>query len=176
MNREELGKRIYEISKIEGNFVLRSGQSANEYFDKYLFEADPTLLNAVAQQMADILPSTFDKLAGLEMGGIPIATALSLKNGLPVVFVRKEAKTYGTCKMAEGGEIMDSELVIIEDVVTSGGAVIDAVNELRERGAKIRHVCCVIDRESSGRQNLEKLGLNFSALFTKSELENYSGG
>ena len=68
MNIEELGKRIYEISKIEGNFVLRSGQSANEYFDKYLFEADPTILSTVAQQMADILPSIYDKLAGLEMG------------------------------------------------------------------------------------------------------------
>lgn len=174
MNKAELGKQIYDVSNIKGKFTLRSGQITTEYFDKYLFEANPTILSEIAKQMTAILPDNFDQLAGLEMGGIPIATAISLQTGIPALFVRKEAKTYGTCKLAEGGDIKGATLVIIEDVVTSGGAVIDAVTELRNRGATVNHVCCVIDRESTGRGNLEKLGLTFTPLFTKSELEQYA--
>ena len=176
MNKAELGKRIYDISNIKGDFLLRSGVRTTEYFDKYLFEAEPAILREIAKQMVRLLPSQFDQLAGLEMGGIPIATAISLETGRPALFVRKEAKTYGTCKLAEGGEIDGRELVIIEDVVTSGGAILDAVRELRKRGAIVNHVCCVIDREGSGRANLEAEQLTFSPLFTKSELERFAKG
>lgn len=175
MNKSELGRKIYEISNIKGEFTLRSGQIATEYFDKYLFEANPVILRAIAEQMVGMLPQHFDQLAGLEMGGIPIVTALSMQTGMPALFVRKQAKEYGTCKLAEGGNIGGATLVIIEDVVTSGGAVIDAVNELRQRGATVEHVCCVIDRESTGRKNIEALGLSFTPLFTKSELEQLAG-
>lgn len=171
MNKEQLAKEIYNTSNIRGEFLLRSGVTATEYFDKYLFEANPRLLRSIAQYLAELLPDSFDQLAGLEMGGIPIATAISLATDTQVLFVRKEAKTYGTCKLAEGGDIQGKELVIIEDVVTSGGAIIDAVKELRERGAIVNTVLCVIDREGSGRANLEALDLKFCPLFTKSELE-----
>lgn len=171
MERTELGREIYRVSSIKGEFTLRSGQRTTEYFDKYQFEADPVLLRAIAQQMAALLPDGYDQLAGLEMGGIPVATALSLETRTPVLFVRKERKTHGTCKLAEGAEVRGSQLVIIEDVVTSGGQVIDSVTELRSMGASVRHVCCVIDRESGGRESLERLDLRFSALFTRSELE-----
>jgi len=171
MNKEKLAKEIYNISNIKGEFLLRSGLTATEYFDKYLFEANPRILRSIAQHLAGLLPKDFDQLAGLEMGGIPIATALSLATDTEVLFVRKEAKKYGTCKLAEGGDITGKTLVIIEDVVTSGGAIIDAVNELRSRGAVVNHVLCVIDREGEGRSNLEALGLQFSPLFTKSQLE-----
>lgn len=174
MTKEELGKEIYNVSNIKGEFLLRSGQTSNEYFDKYLFEAQPTILSAIAQHMAENISEGYDQLAGLEMGGIPVATAISLINGKPVVFVRKQAKEYGTCKIAEGGEIQGSKLVIIEDVVTSGGAILDAVRELRSRKAIVESVYCVIDRESSGRENLEKEGLSFNPLFTKSQLEAHS--
>ncbi len=171
MNRDQLAKLIYDISNIKGKFLLRSGIKATEYFDKYLFESDPKILRLIAKHLQELLPQKFDFLAGLEMGGIPIATALSLSVNKQVLFVRKEAKEYGTCKMAEGGEVEGRELVIIEDVVTSGGAIENAVTELRNQGAKVNHVLCVIDREGSGRENLEALGLEFKSLFTKSELE-----
>ncbi|MBL4679575.1 MAG: orotate phosphoribosyltransferase [Pseudomonadales bacterium] len=174
MNKSDLGKVIYDISNIKGEFILRSGQVTTEYFDKYLFEVDPLILAEIAEHMINNLPQKFDQLAGLEMGGIPLATAISLKTGCPSLFVRKEAKQYGTCKIAEGGVIEGAELVIIEDVVTSGGAILDAVQALRSRGATVNHVCCVIDRESTGRNNLEKAGLTFTPLFTKSELESYA--
>lgn len=174
MNKLQLGKTISHVSTIYGEFTLRSGQIATVYFDKYLFEADPVILSAVADHMLDILPVQLVRLAGLEMGGIPIATAMSLKSNLPLVLVRKEAKKYGTCNLIEGGEIEGKELIIIEDVVTSGGAILDAVFNLRLKGAIVNHVCCVIDRESSGRANIEAAQLTFTPLFTKSELESYS--
>jgi orotate phosphoribosyltransferase len=176
MNRAELGRAIYAVANVRGDFTLRSGQHATEYFDKFLFEADPVLLKAIAEQMTALLPERYDQLAGLEMGGIPIATALSLETRMPVLFVRKERKTYGTCKLAEGAGVDGSRLVIIEDVVTTGGAIIDAVTELRVMGASVHDVCCVIDREGSGRENLERLELRFSPLFTKSELEKLALG
>ncbi|MEH6534552.1 MAG: orotate phosphoribosyltransferase [Photobacterium frigidiphilum] len=175
MNKEQLAKEIYDISNIKGEFLLRSGVTATEYFDKYLFEVNPHILRSIAEHLGRLLPQRYDQLAGLEMGGIPIATALSLSTNSQALFVRKEAKHYGTCKLAEGGDIQGKELVVIEDVVTSGGAIIDAVKELRSRGAIITHVLCVIDREGSGRDNLEALGLEFSPLFTKSELERAAG-
>jgi orotate phosphoribosyltransferase len=101
MNRKDLAREIYRVSHLEGQFKLRSGQISNQYFDKYLFESNPGLLSAIVDHMSMLIPPQTEVLAGLEMGGIPIATALSLKTNLPVVFVRKKAKEYGTCKLAE---------------------------------------------------------------------------
>jgi orotate phosphoribosyltransferase len=171
MTREELADTIYHISNIRGDFVLRSGQRSTEYFDKYLFEGRPEVLREIANHMKEMIPADIEFLAGLEMGGIPIATALSLVTGMPALFVRKTAKQYGTCKLAEGGDVENRRLLIVEDVVTSGGAIIDAVRELRGLGAIVEDVICVIDREGTGRSNLRAEGLRFESLFTKSFLE-----
>lgn len=168
----ELARDIYRRSHLTGEFTLRSGVQANEYFDKYLFESDPVLLRRIAEAMAPYVPSHgIDALAGLETGGIPLATVLSQVTGVPTLFVRKEAKTYGTCRLAEGGDVAGSSLLIIEDVVTSGGAVLDAVGELRERGATVERGVCVIDRESGGRKNLADNNVEMQALFTMTELK-----
>ena len=166
-----LAKRIYDTAHITGDFLLRSGVRSTEYFDKYLFEADPDLLKHIASAMVKLVPPGVDALAGLEMGGIPIATMLSQFTGLPVLFVRKKAKEYGTCKIAEGGTVRGRKLLIVEDVVTSGGAILDAAKALREEGAELAQVICVIDRESGGPANLAKVGLTLSPLFTMSELK-----
>jgi orotate phosphoribosyltransferase len=109
------------------------------------------------------------------MGGIPVATALSLVSGLPVVFVRKKAKDYGTCKVAEGPEVKGRKVLVIEDVVTMGGAVIEGVRALRERGAVIDTVLCVIDRESGGAETLKKSELTLKPLFKATELRKAAG-
>ena len=109
--------------------------------------------------------------AGLEMGGIPIATALSLQTGLPVVFVRKQAKEYGTCKLAEGTDIAGKKLCVIEDVITTGGQVILSTNDLRGFGAEVQHVLCVIERGENSKEILGKEGLTLSSLFTMAELK-----
>ena len=167
-----LAKRIYDTAHITGEFLLRSGVISNEYFDKYLFEADPDLLKHIALALVPHVPPGIDALAGLEMGGIPIATMLSQLTGLPVLFVRKEAKKYGTCKIAEGGQVKGRKLLIVEDVVTSGGAILDAAKALREEGAELAHVICVIDRESgNGTAKLAEVGLTLKPLFTMTELK-----
>jgi orotate phosphoribosyltransferase len=166
-----LAKRIYDTAHITGDFLLRSGARSTEYFDKYLFEADPDLLKHIATAMVKLVPPGIDALAGLEMGGIPIATMLSQLTGLPVLFVRKKAKEYGTCKIAEGGPVRGRRLLIVEDVVTSGGAILDAAKALREEGAELGAVVCVIDRQSGGPAKLAEAGLTLSPLFTMTELK-----
>jgi orotate phosphoribosyltransferase len=165
-----LASRIYERAHLAGEFILRSGIVSNEYFDKYLLESDPVLLGDIAQAMAAMLPEGVDALAGLELGGVPLATMISQASGLPTLFVRKQAKTYGTCKLAEGGEVQGRRLAVIEDVVTSGGQVIESCRELRALGAEIALVLCVIDREAGGAQRLASESLELRSLFTMNEL------
>jgi orotate phosphoribosyltransferase len=171
MERAELARRIYDIAHLTGRFVLRSGATSDEYFDKYRFEADPALLRAIAEAMAPLVPHGVDALAGLELGGVPLAVALSQVTGLPTLFVRKEAKTYGTCRFAEGGEVEGRRLVVVEDVVTSGGQVLLSCADLRGAGAKIERVVCVIDREAGGADALRADGLDLHALFTMTDLK-----
>ncbi|HMP73922.1 MAG TPA: orotate phosphoribosyltransferase [Kiritimatiellia bacterium] len=171
MTRNDLLTELAARSTLHGEFLLRSGAVSSIYFDKYRFEGDPRLLNEVARLMVPLVPEGVDALAGLEMGGIPVATLLSQHTGLPTRFVRKEAKGYGTCNLAEGGEIEGKKLLVVEDVVTSGGQILLSVADLRARGAVVENVVCVIDRESGGRENLGKEGLCLSALFTMTELK-----
>jgi len=171
VQRDELARAINDRCRLTGSFLLRSGATSDVYFDKYRFEADPIMLLAVAEQLAPMVGADIDALAGLEMGGIPIATMLAQCTGKPAMFVRKQAKEYGTCKLAEGGEIERQELLVVEDVVTSGGQVVISTQELRERGAKVSRAVCVIDREAGGREKLAEIGVELVALFTRSELE-----
>jgi orotate phosphoribosyltransferase len=174
--RTALAKRIYDTAHITGDFLLRSGARSTEYFDKYLFEAEPSLLKAIAEGLVPLVPSGVDALAGLEMGGIPIATMLSQLTSLPVLFVRKKAKEYGTCKIAEGGQVKGRKLLLVEDVVTSGGAILDAAKALVAEGAILDQVVCVIDRESGGPANLAKVSLSLKPLFTMTELKAAGSG
>jgi orotate phosphoribosyltransferase len=139
------------------------------YFDKYLFEADPGLLGEVAQAAAPLIPGDTEVLAGLELGGVPVATALSLLTGLPVAFVRKEAKKYGTAKLAEGADVAGRRVLIVEDIVTTGGQVVLSARDLRERGAELVGSLCVIDR-SGGAHQLAGEGLELISLFTADDL------
>lgn len=171
MTREDLARSISVSALLRGEFLLRSGAISNEYFDKYLFESDPTLLKAVAEALAPLVPEGVDALAGLELGGVPLAVMLGQVTGLPTLFVRKKAKEYGTRRLAEGGEVQGRRLLIVEDVVTSGGQVVISTQELKERGATITHAVCVIDRQAGGTEALAAEGVELRALFTKSELE-----
>ena len=171
MEKTELAKAIQDIAHLKGEFKLRSGQTSHEYFDKYRFEAQPKLLKEIGAQMKHLVPEGTEVLAGLEMGGIPIAVALSFETDLPVVFVRKEAKSYGTCKFAEGAEIDGKKVCIVEDVITTGGQVLISSKDLRESGAQIDSVLCVIHRGESPNQQLEEAGLKLSSLFTRADFE-----
>jgi len=171
VDRGSLAKRVQERALLTGHFRLRSGTSSEKYFDKYLLESDPALLRELAEALALLMPSDVDALAGLEMGGIPLVTLLGQVTGLQTLFVRKAAKEYGTCRLAEGGEVMGRRLVVIEDVVTSGGQLLMSCAELRRSGADLAVVLCLIDRERGGREALAADDLELRSLFTATALE-----
>jgi len=166
-----LARDIDARCRLTGEFTLRSGQVAGEYFDKYLFETDPDLLARVASAMVPLLPAGTDLLGGLEMGGIPIVTVVSARSRIPALFVRKEAKTYGTCKLAEGPDVSGRRVTLIEDVITTGGAVRNAAVALREAGATVETVVCAIDRSPGGDNPLADAGLEIRSVLTKAELD-----
>lgn len=171
MNRVALASEIGRVSRLAGTFQLRSGMSTTEYFDKYRFESDPVLLGAIVDHLVPLIPSSSEVLGGLELGGVPIATALSLRTGLPAVFVRKRPKEYGTRQLAEGRVVVGQRLLIVEDVVTTGGQIVESCQGLRDLGAAIDHALCVIDRESGGRDALAEIGIELHSLFSRMDLE-----
>lgn len=170
MDLEDLGRRIYAVAHLTGEFVLRSGQMTDEYFDKYRFEADPVLLDEVTAAMVPLIPPGTEVLAGLEMGGIPVVTALGRHTGLPCAFVRKRAKPYGTLRLAEGAETAGRRVTIVEDVVTTGGQIVQSTNELRALGAEIADALCVINRNPTTPVPLTEAGLRLHALLTPKQL------
>ena len=170
----DLAEKINRVSRLEGEFTLRSGKKSTEYFDKYQFESDPQLLMEIAKEISEFVPVDIDYLAAMEMGGIPIATMLSYYLDIPVVYVRKESKGYGTDKVAEGPDIVGKRLCIVEDVITSGGQVVLSTNQLRHLGATVNYCVCVIEREEGGRKNLDAAGIQLQSLFQKSDLKNVS--
>ena len=176
MQREELAAAIYDAAHLTGSFLLRSGATAREYFDKYRFERDPRLLRAIAVELARLVPEDSDGVAGLELGGVPLATMLSQETGLPLYSVRKRAKEYGTRNLAEGGEVEGLTLLVVEDVITSGGQVVASTRDLRELGATVHTAVCVIDRQAGGGEALAAAGVELKALFTMAQLKEAAGG
>ncbi len=171
MNRADLAREIDATCRLQGTFTARSGQVVSEYFDKYLFEAQPVLLRRVAQAMVPLLPPDTERVGGLELGGVPIATLVSSLTGLPALFVRKEPKGYGTCRLAEGADVAGSRITLIEDVITTGGAVHNAALALRDLGATVEVVVCAIDRTEAGAALLTEIGVETRSVLTKAELD-----
>lgn len=165
-----LACRLLEVCQLRGSFVLRSGETSSEYFDKYLFESDPKLLLEVATAMVDLLPPC-DVLGGMEMGGIPLVAVLSQVSGLPAVFVRKAAKSYGTCKAVEGVSVEGLRVVAVEDVVTTAGALAAGCEQLRRAGANLDTAVCAIDRDQGGAAALSTHGISLRAAVERAEMD-----
>jgi orotate phosphoribosyltransferase len=168
--REELAKDLVDVALLHGDFVLSSGARSNYYFDKYLFETRPKILRRVAKLLADQVPEDIDMLAGPELGGVALATAVSLETDLPFVIVRKQSKEYGTSRAIEGTLAKTDRVLIVEDVVTSGGESIRSARQVAEAGATVVGVLAVLDREQGGANNIRAAGFKFDALFTRTEL------
>jgi orotate phosphoribosyltransferase len=167
----DLARQVNSVARLSGTFTLRSGRTATEYFDKYQFESDPELLDTLAERMAVLVPEGTEVLAGLEMGGIAVVTAVGRHAGLPCAFVRKQAKQYGTARLCEGAEVAGRRVLVVEDVVTSGGQVILSTDELRKLGAQVNHALCVIDRQEGGAEILAEHGITLRALLNRATLD-----
>ena len=170
MSKEALAKSIAEVALLRGTFTLRSGKTSSYYLDKYLFSTQPDVLRALGDAFAARVPAGTTRLAGAELGGIPLVSAAAMSSGLPCVFIRNQKKDYGTSKQLEGAVEKGDVVVLLEDVATTGGQALEAVESLKASGAKVIAVIATIDRMEGARENVEKAGLIFESLFTVKEL------
>ncbi len=170
MDRGQLALRLKQVALLEGEFTLRSGRKSNYYFDKYLFETHPGLLRDVARELARMLPEDTDRLAGAELGGVPLAAAVALETDIPFVIVRKASKDYGTENRIEGVLQPGENVVLVEDVATTGGAALSAVEVLRAAGAGRVSALVVLDRQEGAEENFRRAAVPLRALFTTESL------
>jgi orotate phosphoribosyltransferase len=170
---DELGVKLREHALLEGDFVLRSGRRSSYYLDKYRFETRPELLGPLGERLAAAAnehePDAV-RLAGPALGAVALAASASLASGLPFVIVRDSAKQYGTANRLEGPFEQGEIVCLIEDVVTSGGALAEAVTALREAGLVVRNAVCVVDREEGGADALARLGVRLRSLYRAGDL------
>ena len=173
MTRDELRGALRDHAYLEGDFVLRSGRRSKYYLDKYRFETRPDLLGPLAELIAAEVAAHEPEatlLAGPELGAVALVAAASLASGLPFLIVRKEAKEYGTANRLEGVYERESCVCLVEDVVTSGGAAVAAVDALRKAGLVVRTAVCVVDREEGGADALARHAVRLRPIFRASEV------
>ncbi len=170
MDINQLAQQVKDIALLTGDFVLSSGRRSNYYLDKYRIETRPDILRAIAEGMAPKIPPETDILAGPELGAIPLVTAIGLQTGHHFLLVRKQAKQYGTKKVVEGLYEPGQKVVLVEDVLTTGGQAVTAADSLRGLGLDVLKILCIIDREEGAREAVEGAGYVFDPLLTKSML------
>ncbi|MGH7214971.1 MAG: orotate phosphoribosyltransferase [Tepidisphaeraceae bacterium] len=166
MTREQLARRIADVSLLRGEFTLRSGRTSNYYLDKYRFETQPDVLIELGKMFAARLPNGVQRIAGAELGAVALAAATSMASGLPFVIIRNQKKDYGTSKLVEGVIEKDDRVMIVEDVLTTGGQVLEAAKSLEAEGVKVKRIVAVIDRLEGARENIERAGYDYESLFT----------
>ena len=170
MQKSERAQRIKQAAYLEGDFVLSSGRRSKYYLDKYLFTTRPELLGAVARLAAELLPGDTARIAGAELGAVPLAAAVSLHTRLPFVIVKKQAKDYGTSKPIEGVLQAGDKVALVEDIITTAGQCIKAANALKDAGAQVIKVIGIIDRQEGGADNIRDAGFEYEPLFVKADL------
>lgn len=170
MTRDQLAQRIADVALLRGEFTLRSGRKSNYYLDKYRFETQPDVLAEIGKMLAEHVTPEIDRIAGPELGAVALATAASLASGKPCVFVRNAKKDYGSAKQIEGVLNPGEKVLLVEDIVTSGGQLVEAVKSLEAAGVKVVKAVCIIDREEGGREAIEAAGIRFESLFRTSDL------
>ena len=170
MTREELIKRIKETAYLEGDFILRSGKRSKYYLDKYLFETCPDILEELGKEFAKYATDEVSLIAGAELGGVALAAATAMQTGKNWIIVRNSKKGYGTGKMIEGLLKPDDVVLLVEDIATTGGQVVEAAKIITDAGAKVKKIVAVIDRKQGAQENISKAGYEFESLLTKDDL------
>jgi orotate phosphoribosyltransferase len=170
MNRGELIKRIKETAYLEGDFILRSGKRSKYYLDKYLFETCPDILKALGREFAKHVTNDVTLIAGAELGGVALAAATAIETGKNWVIIRNSKKGYGTGKLIEGKLNKGDIVLLVEDIATTGGQVLEAAKMITEAGATVKKIVAVIDRKQGAGENITKAGYKFESLLTKDDL------
>ncbi len=170
MDRNELARMIKGAAYLEGDFTLRSGRKSKYYLDKYRFETQPAILRALGRMFAEYVSDSTTLIAGAELGGVALAAATSLETGRPFIIVRNAKKDYGTSNLFEG--IMDpgASVLLVEDIATSGGQVLEAAKAIKQNDGKVERIVAVIDREEGARDAITGAGFEFDSLFTSGDL------
>ncbi len=170
MNKDDLARRVKETAYLEGEFTLRSGRKSNYYLDKYLFETEPDVLAGLGEAFKGHCDDKVTRIAGAELGGVALAAATSIATGRPFVIVRNQKKDYGTGKKFEGKLEAGDVVLLVEDIATTGGQVLEAAREITAAGASVDRIVAVIDRQEGARENIEGAGYRFESLLTKGDL------
>ncbi len=172
LERGDFARLIYDASFKSGEFTLRSGEISHEYWDKYkLFQ--PDFLPAICNELSNIIPDSTQVLAGAELGGAMLTTALSYRTGIPAAYLRKEKKRYGTRNIREGADIQSKDVCIVEDIVTTGVTIVETADKLRKLDANVDSAICVILRDPLAIENIESAGIKLQYLFTAEELKQF---
>ncbi len=170
MTRNELIHRIKQTAYLEGDFVLRSGKRSTYYLDKYLFETCPDILKSLGQEFAKHMTQDVTMIAGAELGGVALAAAAALETGKNWIIVRNSKKGYGTGKLIEGVLQPGDVVLLVEDIATTGGQVLEAAKVISDAGATVKKIVCVIDRKQGARENITGAGYTFESIITKDDL------
>ena len=170
VTRRELIKRIKETAYLEGDFVLRSGKRSRYYLDKYLFETKPDILKALGKEFAKHMTDDVTLIAGAELGGVALAAATAMATGKNWIIVRNSKKDYGTSKLVEGVLNPGDVVLLVEDIATTGGQVLEAAKVITDAGATVKKIVCVIDRKQGAGENIAQAGYAFESILTKNDL------
>jgi orotate phosphoribosyltransferase len=170
VTKTELARRGKQTSYLEGDFILRSGKRSKYYLDKYLFETHPDILKALGEEFTRHLTSDVTLIAGAELGGVALAAATAMASNKPWIIVRNSKKDYGTGKLIEGTIKKGDVVLLVEDIATTGGQVLEAARVITEAGAKVKKIIATIDRKQGARENIEKAGYVFDSILTKEDL------
>ena len=170
MTRKELIKRIKETAYLEGDFTLRSGKKSKYYLDKYLFETCPDILKALGEEFTKHVGADVTLIAGAELGGVALAAATAMASGKNWVIIRNSKKGYGTGKMIEGTLKKGDVVLLVEDIATTGGQVIEAAKVISDAGGKVKKIVAVIDRKQGAGENIAAAGYQFESILTRDDL------
>jgi orotate phosphoribosyltransferase len=170
VTREELIRRIKETAYLEGDFTLRSGKKSKYYLDKYLFETCPDILKALGAEFAGHLTDDVTLIAGAELGGVALAAATAMHTGKNWIIIRNGKKGYGTGKLIEGILNRGDVVLLVEDIATTGGQVLEAAKVITDMGAAVKKIVCVIDRKQGAEENITGAGYKFESILTKDDL------
>lgn len=170
MTKEELIRRVKEESYLKGDFLLRSGKRSKYYMDKYLFETCPDILKALGEEFAKHMTDDVTLIAGAELGGVALAAATAIETGKKWIIVRNSKKDYGTSKMVEGTIKEGDVVLLVEDIATTGGQVLEAAKIIEDAGASVKKIVCVIDRKQGAEENISGAGQVFESIMTKEDL------